>query len=176
MKAVGLHMVTAVLAGAALSRVVLASPIAPHPPLSDMAKKIEAARSAKGGKGPAAVPPCPDAAVVGIPAFPGSWCVAKLTIRASGGKTLPELVLVSRAAPATVRHWYAQHLSGWQYDARLHHFVHPGWTLARFLDEPEVHIAKATAQKRVLYRMSYDLAGVRTEMVIRYAPRKGRRS
>lgn len=144
-----------------------AAPIAPHPPFSKLALKVQAAQPGKKVKS------CPEASAVGIPAYPGSFCVAYTEIASNGHKDLPLVILVSKADPTTVRHWYAKHLSGWQYDPQLHQFVRPGWSLDRFLDEPEVHIIKATDQHLALYRMGFVLKGMRTFYQIRYVPHGG---
>ena len=111
--------------------------------------------------------------MVGIPAYPGSLCVSYTGISSNGRKDLPLVTLVSKADPKAVRQWYAEHLSGWQYDPQLHHFVRPGWSLDHFLDEPEVHIVKATDQHLALYRMAFVLKGMHTFYQIRYAPQGG---
>lgn len=149
------------------SILALAVPIAPHPPYSKLARQVQAAQPGKKVKS------CPDAATVGIPAYPGSFCVAYTQIGSNGHKDLPLVILVSKADPETVRHWYAEHLSGWQYDPQLHHFVRPGWSLRHFLDEPEVHVVKATDQHLALYRVGFVLKGMHTFYQIRYVPHDG---
>ena len=144
-----------------------AVPIAPHPPFRKLARKIRAAQSGEKVKS------CPDAATVGIPAYPGSFCIAYVGIGSNRHKDLPLVILVSTDYPKTVRQWYARHLSGWQYDPQLHHFVRPGWSFRHFLDEPEIHIIEANDQHLALYRMAFVLKGIHTFYQIRYVPHGG---
>lgn len=84
------------------SPAALAVVIAPHPPLSATGHKYGA---------PAR---CPEAEVVRIPAYPGSYCTgATGGHRYSKGNPLPFVQLVTRASPKKVARWYRNHLPAW---------------------------------------------------------------
>lgn len=145
----------------------VAAPIAPHPPFSKLAKRMIAAHPEAGGP-----PPCPDAAVVQIPAYPGSYCVE---FTPSGGKNMPAYVeLLSTASVKTVRQWYAKHLKGWEDKYGAGRFTPVGWSRSKGPFEPDVVVETAkNSQILIDHAKEYDFAGIRTHIRIRYAPKRG---
>lgn len=138
------------------SPAALAVVIAPHPPLSATGHKYGA---------PAR---CPEAEVVRIPAYPGSYCTgATGGQRYSKGDPLPFVQLVTRASPRKVARWYRNHLTGWQ--RKREYFFPPGWNATREPFERQVKLQKPLPQN-ILYGAWYDLTGIRTVITIHYIP------
>lgn len=150
-----------------ISLCALAAPIAPHPPFSGLAKRMMAAHPEAGGP-----PPCPDAAVVPVPAYPESYCVE---FRPSNDARVPAYVeLLSTAPVKTVRLWYAKHLKGWQDKHGDGRFTPVGWSIGQSPFEPVVTVE--TARNALVLRdheKEYDFTGVKTHIRIRYASRRG---
>lgn len=145
----------------------MAAPIAPHPPFSKLAKRMMAVHPEAGGP-----PPCPDAAVVPVPAYPGSYCVE---FTPSNDARMPAYVeLLSTAPVKTVRLWYAKHLKGWQDKYGAGRFTPVGWSRNKGPFEPVVTVETArNAQILRDHEKEYDFAGVKTHIRISYVSHKG---
>lgn len=156
----------ATCAALALGGVAVAAPIAPHAALSKLGKQIMAAQhKTQPDK-------CPDAASVGIPAYPDSLCIGIVTVTAKGVPAdrlpWPRVNLVSKSPTDQVQKWYADRLKGWKYDPKMKHFVRPGWTFRRMMFEPDVIVKPATKSSLALYGMAFDLSGAKTLITIAY--------
>lgn len=145
----------------------LAGPIAPHPPFSKLAKRMMAAHPEAGGP-----PSCPDATVVPVPAYPGSYCVEFTP--SSGARGPAYVELLSTAPVETVRLWYAKHLKGWQDKYGVGRFTPVGSSMGQGPFGPVVTVETARSAPVLRdHEKEYDFTGIKTHIRIRYAPRKG---
>lgn len=149
-------LISGLLAGLCLATAAKAAPIAPYPPPGNPAKAA----------------PCPEAGLVGIPAYPGAYCVEYTPYKAyKKGDMLPIVDLISKAPPEKVEQWYAEHLKGWQQSNGF--FTPPGWSRSRFPFERHVMVEKASDyQNFSVYQNDYNLSGIQTHIEIRFAPRE----
>lgn len=147
----------------------LAAPIAPRAPLSKDGKQLYAYEH----KTPK---PCPDAAVVGLPAYPGALCLGMTTDVTKGvpasHRMYPQVVLVSSAPLAKVAAWYRAHLGkSWVYDPQVKHFTHPGWSIAHAMREPSVFLQPIDKMHQPFGAAFFVLGHPKTQISLRYKPK-----
>ena len=147
---------------------VMAAPVAPYPPLSKLGKQLLAAQHGKHKD------VCPAASSVAMPVYPGSFCLSNVTTASNGKKDpVEELVLVSKDSAAKVRAWYGKHLKGWNYNPKFGNYAPPGWSIEKVMTVPQVQIEKADDTNLALFKISYDLKGMRTLISVYYLPHRG---
>ena len=160
----------ALVAGAAamLASAALAAPIALMPPLSKDGKQFYAVTHKK-------QQPCPEAAVVGVPAYPGSLCLGVIKVEGDNAppskRLYPKVVLVSAAPPAKVSAWYKTHLpKSWSHNSKATHFTPPGWSMARIGHEASLYLEPVDKMHPVFGAAFFKTGPIKTAITIYYKP------